>query len=278
MRSLNRLLVAVGTVVAATTAARSQVPPAAGGRQYAVKKCDEPKVPIGSLTKVSGQVSYLLSKDGRPDTTSVSVVALSGMSVAGFRSVARRQLSACRFDVGPGGLTAAIRVVEEISADSATVTPAGATPAAELPTALTLELSEVSKDSFPLSIDDRRIDERPRRLSCPYPQSPRISGPAVGSVSSAGAARADAQAQAPSRLTIASFNERSAGTLVALVRVGVDGKPGTQVRVISVSNPSAVQNLAELIGGCRFVPGRYRGVPVPAFVETTIRVFPVNAP
>src|ERR1017187_6059426 len=277
MRSRFCLLATVGTVVA-TTPAPSQVPPAAGGTQYAVKKCDEPKVPIGWLPKVAGQVTYLLGKDGRPDTATVAVVTLSGMSVAGFRSVARRQLSVCRFDIGTAGLTAAVRVVEEIGADSATVTALGATPATEPGTTLAIEPSDISKDSLPLPIDDRRIDERPRRLSCPYPQRPRVSGPPVGSASSAGVTRADAQAQAPSRLAMTSFNEHSAGTLVAQVRVGVDGRPGTQVRVLSVSNPLAAQNLAELIGGCRFVPARYHGVLVPALVETTIKVWPVNVP
>jgi hypothetical protein len=271
MRSRLCLLATVGTVVA-TTPAPSQVPPAAGGTQYAVKKCDEPNVPIGWLPKVAGQVTYLLGKDGRPDTATVAVVTLSGMSVAGFRSVAKRQLSVCRFDIGTAGLTAAVRVVEEIGGDSATVTALGATPATEPGTTLAIESFDISKDSFPLPIDDRRIDERPRRLSCPYPQRPR------GSISSAGAARADAQAQAPLRLAMTTYDELSAGTLVAQVRVGVDGRPGTQVRVISVSNPSAAQNLAELIGGCRFVPARYHGVLVAAFVETTIKVWAVSVP
>lgn len=267
------LLAAVATVVA-TTAAPGQVPPAAGGTLYPVKKCDDLKVPIGSLPTVSGQVIYLLGKDGKPDTATVAVVKLSGMSVAGFRSVARRQLSACRFDVGTTGLDAAIWVVEEVRTDSERVTAEGATTSAAPQTSLAIEPFDIPKDSFPLPIDNRRTEERPRRLSCPYPVTPTIRPLPARNVTT------DAQAQAAtsSRNAVMTFNDFSAGTLVAQVRVGIDGKPGTQVRVISVSNPPAAQKLAELIGGCRFVPARYHGVLVPAFVETTMKVYPVRVP
>ena len=50
------------------------------------------------------------------------------------------------------------------------------------------------------------------------------------------------------------FNATHAGSLTALVRVGTDGKPGSQIRVLEVTNPSAKQYLGDRIdavGSCR---------------------------
>ena len=61
-----------------------------------------------------------------------------------------------------------------------------------------------------------------------------------------------------------------AATLVARVVIGIDGRPGEQVRVISVTDPAAAQALAQQISGCRFAPGRVRGAIVPAYTDTKI--------
>ena len=66
------------------------------------------------------------------------------------------------------------------------------------------------------------------------------------------------------------FNATHAGSLTALVRVGTDGKPGSQIRVLAVTNPSAMQNLGDRIGSCRFVPARVLGVVVPAQFRYTM--------
>ena len=53
------------------------------------------------------------------------------------------------------------------------------------------------------------------------------------------------------------------GTIMAEVRVNADGKPDRRVRVISSDNSSATRSLVNLLLICKFVPGRYFGVPVP---------------
>jgi hypothetical protein len=67
-----------------------------------LKKCDDPKVPIGVLPSGNSVIWYRLGRDGKPDTSGMGVVQVLGMSVAGVRSVAVRLLSACRFDVKKG--------------------------------------------------------------------------------------------------------------------------------------------------------------------------------
>lgn len=245
------------------------------GAGYSVKKCDDPKVPIGVLPKGFGTVSYLLGKDGKPDTASIAVLKVFGLSVAGFHSVASRELNGCRHDMGNVAPNATVSVVQEIRfADSSSIDVGVATASPAPGTPLAVEPLGFPKDSFPMPIDDRRIEERPRRLSCKPPQLPQIR------VSASGTSRADAQAQMQSQVRTAmeQWNDFNAGTLIGQVRVGIDGKPGTQIRVIEVSNPSAAQNLAELIGGCRFVPGRYHGVLVPALVETKIGIVAGRVP
>lgn len=267
------LLLAAAAICLAMAPATGQSPSMPGG--YAVKKCDDPKVPIGVLPKGLGTVSYLLGKNGKPDTASIAVLKVFGLSVAGFRSVSVRELSACNLDMGTPAPTAPVGVVQEIGfADSSSIDVGVATASAAPGTPLAVEPLGLPKDAFPMPIEDRRIEERPRRLSCKPPQLPQIRA------SASGRSRADAQAQMQVQVRIAmeQWNDFNAGTLVGQVRVGIDGKPGTQIKVIEVSNPSAAQNLAELIAGCRFVPGRYHGVLVPAFVETKIGIVTGRVP
>ena len=203
-----------------------------------------------------------------PDTASIAVLKVVGMSPAGFKSVAARVLSACRLDLGKPDPTAAVGVMSEVTFSEATPVQVGtATPLSAPATALVLEQIKIPKDSLPLPINDRRIEERPLRLSCagPRQQAPtRITG--------RGSNPAQAQQDAMDQIRTAQQQQAATngGTLVAQVVVGIDGKPGSQVRVITVSNPMATQNLAELIGGCRFAPGRILGVAVPAYIETKV--------
>src|ERR1700704_6313162 len=88
-------LVTAAVVCVGGTPASGQTASAGGG--YAVKKCDDPKVPIGMLSKGLGTIWFRLGKDGKPDTASISVLHVIGLSAVGMRSVAARQLSACRF-------------------------------------------------------------------------------------------------------------------------------------------------------------------------------------
>jgi hypothetical protein len=251
-------------LVAATLPATAQSTPAG----YPIKKCDEPKVPIGLLPKGFGQVSFMVGKDGKPDTASIAVLKVIGLSPAGFRSVAARVLSACHLDMGKPDPSASANVMSEVTFSEATpVQVSTATPLSAPGTALALEPIKIPKDSFPLPLADLRIEERPLRLSC---AGPRQQAPQR--ITARGANAAQAQQDATDQIRVAQQQQAAlnSGTLTAQVLVGIDGKPGSQVRVIESSNPMATQNLAELIGGCRFAPGRIHGIAVPAYIETKV--------
>jgi hypothetical protein len=246
---------------------------------YPLRKCDPPKEQVGILPRISGQLFYLLGKDGKPDTASIKVLKVFGISAAGLRSAGARQLSGCRFDVEKAGLAAPAGVMSEVTADSASFTLGNATQWITPAAPQAIEPLGLPKDSFPMGTDDRRIEERPRQLSCKESTAqPPTSHPPTGPGGLAATSAAIAQAQAAQRTETDRWNAEHAGSLVAQVRVGIDGKPGSEVRVLSVTNGLATTSLAELIGGCRYVPGRYHGIPVPAFIVTTITVQPARAP
>lgn len=233
-----------------------------------LRKCDEPKTPIGMLPKGYGSIAYQLGKDGKPDTASIAVLKVIGLSAPAFHSVAARELSACRFDVGKPEPGKSVLVVSDVTfSDSAHVEIGTTSATPDSGTPMSLDASPLPKESLPLAVDDRRIEERPRRLSCKAPQGPRMTS-VTGRGSSQAAAQADARSQIEQQMD--QWNQTHGGVLVAEILVGADGKPGSQVRVISVSNPMAAQNLAEIIGGCRFAPGRVNGVAVPVYMVTRV--------
>ncbi|MGH7594097.1 MAG: hypothetical protein ACRELE_09655 [Gemmatimonadales bacterium] len=144
------------------------------GRAQTLKKCDEPKVLIGVLPRGAATVWYRLAKDGRPDTSSLGVVEVHGLSASELRSVAARILSACRFDVPKQA--AASELVTSLNFDSATVS-LGTTNRAEdpPPPQQRAEVFDLSPDSLPLLATDHRIEERPRLVQCHSTTPNRIS-------------------------------------------------------------------------------------------------------
>jgi hypothetical protein len=99
---MRRLLIPATLICLLVGPASGQTPidGSPSGALYPVDKCGDPKVPIGVVPQGAGTVSCRLGKDGTPDTASIAVHKVLGLSVAGFRSVAVRALSPCRFDVG----------------------------------------------------------------------------------------------------------------------------------------------------------------------------------
>ncbi len=190
---------------------------------------------------------------------------------------------ACRFDVEKAGLTAAVGVMSEVSADSTAFAVGTANPWITPAAPLVIEPIGLPRDSFPMLASDRRIEERPRQLSCKgqsnVPRTARTvlaERPPPGTAAAQmAAATAQAAAAAKRRHRPLEYHEH-AGQLIAEVRVGTDGKPGTQIRVLDVSNPVAATSLANVIGTCEFVPGRYHGVKVPAFGIAKIIVMPAK--
>ena len=240
-----------------------------------LKKCDDPKLPIGVLPSGSAVIWYRLGRDGKPDTAGMGVVQVLGMSVAGVRSVAARLLNACRYDVKKGDSLSA-GLLTELRFDTARVV-LGSTNHADSRTVLrTLETFNLPRDSvFPAG--DRRVEEKPRSLKCASPPRPpdfRPSAPIRGAT--------PGQAQAAFRADIGpqvdNWNRMNAGQLLAEVVVNPDGKLDGNIQVVQVTNPSATATLSEMVRGCTWVPARALGVAVPMRARMWVGIAALQKP
>lgn len=220
---------------------------------YPVKKCEEPKEPVGFL-RGGGVVTYLLGRDGKPDTGSVQVLAALDLSVAGFRSAVVRQLSACRLDVGSHKPDRAISVVEEIEFDltSARVRPARAAPDSGL--APVHDSTAFAAPASPLELSDPRLEERPRRLACDYSRTRAPGGEQYRS-------------RKEQESAMREWERENSGTIKVHTVVGADGRiVRDSITVISSTNVAITNKLVDALASCRYAPGRMHGVPVPVAV------------
>ncbi len=249
--------IAVTTLVFFATAAAGQLPssPASATIGYAVKKCTALKVPVGRLPHATGAVSLLLGKDGRPDTSSIAVLQVAGMSVSGFRSAAVRRLSACQYEMGRSTAKTPVGVVLELSTTDTAVQVGVATPTITPEPPLAMESLDIAYGAFPLALDDPRVEEGPRRLHC--------GDPTPGLVS---------------RQQIEEWFRNFTGMVVVEVLVAPDGTPDHRVKIIRSSNPSATRNLVNWLVSCEYVPGRYRGIAVAALLRDSIGVVTRKTP
>ncbi|MES1259603.1 MAG: hypothetical protein ABUL71_03340, partial [Gemmatimonadota bacterium] len=232
---------------------------------FALKGCDDPKVPIGMLSKAGGTIAFKLSKDGKPDIESLNVTKLLGMSVAGFKSAVSRQLGGCRFEVPKGALNNTVIVSADATTEGFTVSLGAATPG-DVGTPLAVEPFTLAKDTMPFQAEDRRVDERPRKLGC----TQQVRAPTVIHASGSSAAAAQQDLRQQQQVMDEQYRASHAGRLTAVVRVSADGKPGSQIRVVEITNPPALQNLGDYLGSCRFAPGRILGQTVPTLFETSV--------
>jgi hypothetical protein len=235
-----------------------------------LKKCDDPRVPIGGLPSGDAVIWYRVGSDGKPDTSGMGVVEAHGMSAAGVRSVAVRLLSACRFDVGKGDPLSA-GVLTSLRFDTAHIALGSTNRAGGPATLRNFETFNLPTDSiFPAG--DRRIEEKPRGLKCPSPpRSPDFTG--------AGRGATQAEAQSAARLAIGpqidNWNVMNSGQMVAEVIVNPNGRVDGNIRVVQASNPAATATLSEMVRGCTWVPGRALGVVVRTRARTVIVVAPL---
>lgn len=226
---------------------------AAAQATYPVKKCAAPNEPLGIL-HAQGQVAYRLMKDGRPDTGSVRVVSVRGISPGGLRSAAVRELSACRFDRSADS-AAAVFVVDAIGFDSATVIVSPATVVAETIIAMALP----ARPAFilePVDANDSTVEERPRRLGCDRTvDQPPFTG--------AFRTRQDAEAAQ------AAWRRQNSGVMIARVTVTSDGTIHRDgIAVTSTTNPMMMDEFFRVLLSCRYVPGRIGGMAIPTIVAT----------
>lgn len=199
------------------------------------KKCSAPKVPIG-LVRGSGELLFDISAKGKPDTSTIEVLSVTGISPAGLRSAVGRQLSACEFDTKQAHLAGVTKVRQGWSFEGPRTRFGGAIKA---DTGTVMALMPMTPPTDPVPDSSAALEEHPRWLSC----------------------RSDAQPGAPDA---GGNTDASAGTSV-WVQFVVDsaGKvvPSTVHAVESndlVASNTAVQDYT----GCRYVPGRIGGVPV----------------
>lgn len=231
---------------------------------YPVRKCDTPKEPLGVL-HAQGQVSYVMSREGWPDTASLRVVSERGISAAGLRSAAARVLSACRFDRSHDTTTAAVFVVDAIGFDSATTAVTPATVIESL-AGEKVERPRVIMPVDPLDISDSTIEERPRRISCdPAADVPDFTG--------AYRTRQDAEA------ALAQWRRQNSGYLTARITINEDGRIAPEgIHVITSTNPPLIDAFIHLLVSCRYVPARISGIPVPVNLVTRVGIGTPNGP
>lgn len=221
---------------------------------FPIRDCPTRGGPVGSLD-TDGVVAYLLDRDGRPDTTTIRVLSVERISVAGYQSAARRRLAGCRLSFPRGMKPAGIAVSQGINFAPDRLSIRNAKRLPSLPEGLWLAPVLVPTQGLPLPIGSRLLEEHPRMLassSCRAWNNGSPPGGAFRSVDEANRA----------------FDEWAASTsghVTASVEVGIDGRAvaGSAV-VIESDNPRATNNLLESIEKCRFASGRIGGVPVPA--------------
>ena len=208
---------------------------AAQDQPLGLKKCSDPKVPIG-LVHGSGELRFDISAKGKPDTSTIEVLSVTGISPAGLRSAVGRQLSACEFNTKDAHLTGVTRVRQGWSFEGPRTRFGGAIKS---DTGTAMALTPMTPPADPVPDSSAVLEEHPRWLSC----------------------RSNAQPGTPDAGGSADV---SAGTSV-WVQFVVDstGKvvPSTVHAVESndlVASNTAVQDYT----GCRYVPGRIGGAPV----------------
>lgn len=222
----------VGVLLRLTTlAVLLPLAPAVG---YAQLNCTTSKVPIG-IVQGRALIEYGL-RDGRPDTASISVVAVEGLSARGARSVLVRQLSSCELSKPPvelrrirqefAFLGARMRFGTLVAADSVTPGLVESTP--EYEAGRVFERGDV--------------EELPRVLRCPA--LPRAS-------------------QQPNDI---------GGDIRAEFVVLATGRVDPSTIVIESGAPALRSRATEAFARCRYVPARRDGVPVAVKVREDARL------
>lgn len=220
---------------------------------FPMAACADPRNPPTGRVEATGVVGYRLAPDGRPDTASIGVTEIEFMSVAGFRSAVARHLSSCRMTLPFGYQGDTIPVLQEVSLRETGFGPSPARRLDSLPTGMAVEPVSLPTESFPMPLDDIRVEERPwEKMGCRPQGLDRPTGERYRTREAAMRAGAE-------------WSRRNAGTVVLLVTVDVDGTvvPGSD-SLVSSDNPVSANAMIASMMQCRYQPARIGGVPVPA--------------
>lgn len=221
-------------------------------------RCDTPRVPLGVLAG-EGRVRYRVLENGHPDTASVEVLAVRGLSVGGYRSAVVRVLADCRMKRlhdAPDGVrvSQAIAFVRNRANTITQLTPPGPVDPADIPLPGGPRLV---RGGDAAALDDSLVEEHPRPLSC------NDALPSAGSSPPSGPFRSEAEANA----AFADWARLHNGRARLLVVVGIDGQVARdQVSVVDSDNPTVTNDMIKGVAGCHYAPGRIGGEPVPTRV------------
>ena len=230
------------------------------GQNLTLDRCDEPREPIGVLTG-EGTVRYYLTENGHPDTASVRVAEVHGVSDGGYRSAVVRELSACRMK-GLHDRHSGLVVRETIAFVGAkartTIRMAPPVPDTGSEAAL-LEEPVPGLSAGSMVRDDSTVEEHPRFLSCTGNVRPPAAGPPAGRYRS----REEADA------AFNAWAQQHSGSVRFLAVVGTDGRiPRDMITIEDATNAVTTNDLLNEVADCRYTPGRIGGVPVPTRIRT----------
>ena len=249
------LVVVAGVSPAAAQGGR---PPDPTDSTFPIRDCSFPEGAVGSLS-ADGVVAYLLDRNGRPDTTTLRVLSVGRISVAGYQSAVRRRLSGCRFRLPRGLKPEGIAVSQGVDFAPDRQSMRTANRLDSLPAGLPLVPVLIPTEGLPLPVGSRLLEEHPVMSGGSSCRPPSNGSPPGGTFRS----------EEEANRAFDTWAAENSGRVLATVEVGVDGRavPGT-ARTIETDNPRVANNLLRTIEKCRFAPGRIGGVPVPAIAQT----------
>lgn len=256
MKGLDRFLCLVVLATAQSSMVsgqRLQLAEPATDSTFPVASCGDPTDPSAGRLNVAGVIGYTLLPNGVPDTSSVRIVELEFMSVAGFRSAVVRRLSDCRMTFPFGYQGGPIAVRQEIEYRDLGFAPAPARRVDSLPQGMAIQPVPIDSSAFPFPLEDSRVEEHPWQLRGCMPQGlNRPTGVRY---------RTREEAEAAGR----EWNRLMAGKVVLQVTVDAEGRvvPGSD-SVVVADNPASANALIASLLQCRYLPARIGGVPVPA--------------
>lgn len=219
---------------------------------HRVDKCRAVAEPIGLVT-ATGHVAFLLGEDGRPDTASIRVTDVETIGPAGYRSVAVRLLSGCRFrrEKGAGGGPRPVTLALDF--DGRAEKPPEAIAVEQLPEGMPTPPAIVPTEGLPLSWDDRRLEEYP--IAAPTCKAVFVGAPPAGLFTS----------MTNFQAALNAWGRARHARVTVTLEVRRDGSvPLESIQFeqsVNVDNPA---KLATELARCRFIPGRMGGVPIDA--------------
>ena len=204
-----------------------------------LRRCTEPQVRVGVLRAVA-DLQFVVDRNGRPDTTSVNLIAVAGASAEGFQSAARRYLGTCRFRPGQvEGRSVSTLVLARMSfARDSTVLMTSREPADSLLPLVWLEPLQIEAGRI-YENADVELDEKPRLLPC---------GRDLGTF------------KIPDDAYVLLLMSGRAELEFVILPSGTPDR--STARVLRTDNPRAAREAMTSYMSCRYAPGRVGGQPV----------------